>query len=145
LSSIPKESAGVGSAIYDTMREIGIALGVAVIGSVAASLYRSRLDHALERGGIVLPPHALHVARSSLGGALDVATRAGAAGGPLADAARRAFTDGFHVGFLLTAGMMVASTVVAVVFLPARARTVPAGAIAAMQIDDFALDAEPAA
>jgi hypothetical protein len=46
--------------------------------------------------------------------------RAGGAGTSLAHAARTAFTDGFHVGFLLTAAVMLASAVVALVFLPSR-------------------------
>jgi MFS transporter, DHA2 family, multidrug resistance protein len=122
MGSLPKEYAGVGSAINDTLRELGIALGVAVIGSLATSLYKSHLDRALRHSRLVLSGSTIHAARSSLGAALGVAAQATpTTGSSLAHAASQAFTDGFHAGFLLTAGMMLASAAVALIFLPARA------------------------
>jgi EmrB/QacA subfamily drug resistance transporter len=67
LGAVPTEKAGVGSAVNDATRLFGAALGVAVIGSVAASLYGSRLGATLPPG---LPARALGAAKSSVGGAL---------------------------------------------------------------------------
>jgi EmrB/QacA subfamily drug resistance transporter len=67
LGAVPTEKAGVGSAVNDATRLFGAALGVAVIGSVAASLYSSRLGTTLPPG---LPAQALGAAKSSVGGAL---------------------------------------------------------------------------
>jgi hypothetical protein len=120
MGSLPRAHAGVGSAINDTLRELGIALGVAVIGSVAASVYRDRLDHALASGGVALSPTDAHAAHESIGGALAVAGRS-PAGASVADAARTAFVDGFRTGWWVAAATMLLSAAVALVFLPARA------------------------
>ena len=49
MAALPKEKAGVGSAINDTVRQVGGALGVAVLGSLLSSTFASRLDE-LTRG-----------------------------------------------------------------------------------------------
>jgi hypothetical protein len=121
MGSLPRDHAGVGSAINDTLRELGIALGVAVIGSIATSVYRSNLDGGLGDGGVALSATDLHTAHGSIGGALEVAGRSGSAGSSVASAARGAFVDGFHTGWWVAAAMMFASAVVALVFLPSRA------------------------
>ncbi|MCU1461152.1 MAG: drug resistance transporter, EmrB/QacA subfamily [Acidimicrobiales bacterium] len=91
MSSLPLAKSGVGSAMNDTTRELGGALGVAVLGSLVASRYA----HALDRSIAALPASAKATARSSLGGAIGVAH--GIGGLPsvpqLADAARHAFAD----------------------------------------------------
>src|SRR5207249_4891880 len=68
IASLPLNKAGVGSAVNDTTRELGGALGVAVIGSVLASIYRSDVARHITS----LPPSA-RAARSSLGAALQTA------------------------------------------------------------------------
>src|SRR6202011_3857107 len=50
MGAVPRGRAGVGSAINDTTRQVGGALGVAVMGSVGASLYRRGAPHALAGG-----------------------------------------------------------------------------------------------
>ena len=67
MGAVPKEKAGVGSAVNDATRLFGATLGVAVIGSVADSVYTSRLAAALPAG---LPANAVAAANSSIGGAL---------------------------------------------------------------------------
>ena len=47
MSAVPPAKAGVGSAVNDTTREVGGALGIAVLGSIASAAYRSSVD--LER------------------------------------------------------------------------------------------------
>jgi EmrB/QacA subfamily drug resistance transporter len=120
MGVVPKEKAGIGSAINDTTRELGGTLGVAVIGSVFASLYTARL--ALPAG---LPPEAAHAARESVGGAFLAAERVADAGlgsvaAQLTDAASRAFFDGFAVGCLVAAGVALVGAVAAAVLLPAQ-------------------------
>src|SRR6266851_3597551 len=72
LGAVPTEKAGVGSAVNDATRLFGAALGVAVIGSVAASLYGTRLGATIPHD---LPLRAALAAKGSVGGAL-VAARA---------------------------------------------------------------------
>jgi EmrB/QacA subfamily drug resistance transporter len=103
MGALPLGRAGVGSAVNDTTRELGGALGVAVLGSLVASSYQSSLS-AATRG---LPADAAGAAASSLGGALAVASRlGGAAGGALADAAKAAFAHA--MGTALLVGAVVA-------------------------------------
>ena len=99
MSAVPTRRAGSGSAMNDASRELGAALGVAVMGSIAASQYRSSVD-ALTR---TLPAQAESVARSSLAGALRVAGAVpGAVGRALQQGATAAFIDGLHLA--VTAG-----------------------------------------
>src|SRR5439155_1131502 len=69
MSAVPPRRAGAGSAMNDATRELGAALGVAVLGSLAASRYATSLEHALAG----LSGSARATARASLAGALDVA------------------------------------------------------------------------
>jgi hypothetical protein len=121
MGSLPLAKAGVGSAVNDTTRQVGGALGVAVIGSVFASIYDSHLTTALSGRG--LSESALAQARDSIGGALQVAT---GIGGPdarvITDAARQAFVDGMHAGFYIGAAITAIGLVVTLVWLPARER-----------------------
>src|SRR3954454_9524576 len=120
MGVVPKEKAGIGSAINDATREFGGTLGVAVIGSVFASIYAARL--ALPQG---LPSEAAHAARESVGGAFIAAQRVadaglGSAAAQLKDAASHAFFDGFAVGCLVAAGVALVGAVIAAVLLPAH-------------------------
>src|SRR5205085_4473365 len=73
MASLPLAKAGVGSAMNDTTRELGGALGVAVLGSLLASRY----THDLMAAVTTLAPDARDQALASLGGALQVAAGAG--------------------------------------------------------------------
>jgi EmrB/QacA subfamily drug resistance transporter len=120
MGVVPKEKAGIGSAINDATRELGGTLGVAVIGSVFASIYAARL--ALPQG---LPPQAADAARESVGGAFIAAQRIadaglGSAAAQLQDAASSAFFDGFAIGCLVAAGVALLGALVAAVLLPAH-------------------------
>ncbi len=118
MGSLPKEKAGVGSAVNDTTRELGGALGVAVIGSILSSVYSAHLtDAAAGR----LPAPALDAATSSVGAALAVAQRIGPAAEPIVTAARQAFVDGMVIGSRVTAVVAVLGALVALKWLPARA------------------------
>jgi MFS family permease len=89
VGSAPPERAGAASAISETGSELGGALGIALLGSVGAAVYRSALEESLPAG---LTADALAAAHSTLGAALDTARQLGGSGGSaVATAARHAF------------------------------------------------------
>jgi EmrB/QacA subfamily drug resistance transporter len=121
MGSLPLAKAGVGSAVNDTTRQVGGALGVAVLGSVYTSIYGSHVVDSLR--GEPVPPDVLATAKESVGGALQAAAQVGGdAGRALAGAARSAFIDGFHASLLAGSFVTLIGLVVAVIWLPAHAR-----------------------
>ncbi|HEY3673813.1 MAG TPA: MFS transporter [Acidimicrobiia bacterium] len=117
MGSLPLARAGVGSAVNDTTRELGGAVGVAVIGSVFSSVYESNVGDAL-RGQ---PGSTVAGAKGSVGAALTIASRLpGAAGRALGDVARHAFVDGFHSAVLVGAAITIVGLVAVFAFLPSR-------------------------
>ncbi|MCB1039902.1 MAG: MFS transporter, partial [Acidimicrobiales bacterium] len=115
MSSVPLGKAGVGSAMNDTTRELGGALGVAVLGSLVTSQYGTSLAPAI--GG--LPAQARAIADSGLAGALKVAEQiGGSAGGSIADAARGAFVDGIALAAVVGAAVVLLAAVAAWFLLP---------------------------
>jgi Na+/melibiose symporter-like transporter len=115
MSAVPTRRAGAGSAMNDATRELGAALGVAVLGSIAASQYSSHLHDAL--GGV--PEAARGTASSSIAGALHVAgSLSGPAGDALVHAAQSAFVDGIHVAALFGVVLAVIAAVVTTRLLP---------------------------
>jgi EmrB/QacA subfamily drug resistance transporter len=123
MGSVPLDKASVGSAVNDTTRTTGGALGVAVLGSLLASQYRGDMDDAVAG----LPHRAADLANDSLGGGLAVAHKLGSP--ELADAAHTAFVSGMHVAALAAAGVALLGAVVAAVVIPGREReSVPAAA-----------------
>lgn len=127
MGSLPKEKAGVGSAMNDTTRQVGGALGVAIIGSVFSSQYAPSI--AAKLGGLGLPQVAVDASRDSIGGAFSVAARAGGnprmidtpIGEQIAIAARDAFASSMGRGLLVSAVIAMAGAFIALAFLPARA------------------------
>jgi EmrB/QacA subfamily drug resistance transporter len=112
MGSLPRAKAGVGSAVNDTTRQVGGALGVAILGSLLASTYRSSLGAS-----------ATAAARASVGGALEVARGIGGVqGAALARSAKAAYVDGMSVGVLVAAGVALLGALIALVFLPSRAK-----------------------
>jgi EmrB/QacA subfamily drug resistance transporter len=103
VASLPPEKQGVASAVNDVSRELGGALGIAVLGSVLNDAYRSGV--AEPTAG--LPPEAAEHATSSLPGAMQIAESLGAQGAGLVTVAQSAFMDG------LTLSMVVGATVLA--------------------------------
>jgi hypothetical protein len=101
MRSLPLHKAGVGSAVNDTTRELGGALGVAVMGSLVASQFRTSIRDSV----VGLPAKAAH----SLADALQSAAAAGGArGGAIANAAKVSWVDSF------TSTLWVAAVVVVV-------------------------------
>jgi EmrB/QacA subfamily drug resistance transporter len=122
MGAVPRHKAGVGSAVNDATRLFGGTLGVAVIGSVAASLYTSRLAATVPAR---LPAPDLATARRSVGGAVIAAQQASHAGfaqlgSQLKDAAILAFLHSFAGGCLVAGAVAAAGALVAIFLLPAR-------------------------
>jgi EmrB/QacA subfamily drug resistance transporter len=122
MGAVSRRQAGVGSAVNDSTRLLGGTLGVAVIGSVYASLYGSRLTATLPVG---LPRGVAAIAHSSVGAAYAAAGQVSAAGsGALGqvvrNAATNAFLHGLSIGCLVAGGVAAAGAVLAVMFLPAQ-------------------------
>ncbi len=120
MRSLPLHKAGVGSAVNDTTRELGGALGVAVLGSLVASQFRSSFSDAV-RG---LPASATH----SLGEALQHAAAVGGVrGGNIANAARVSFVDAFDSTlWIALAVVVVAAGIVGWLLRPAATEAVDA-------------------
>jgi EmrB/QacA subfamily drug resistance transporter len=115
MNSVPPRRAGAGSAMNDATRELGAALGIAILGSVAASHYASKIGPNLNG----LSAQDASSARTSIAGALDVASRlpAGAAK-VLTTAADNAFVDGIHLAVTVGAILALISSFIVYRFLP---------------------------
>jgi MFS family permease len=120
MGSLPRAKAGVGSAMNDTTRQMGGALGVAVIGSILAGSYRPGVGGKLAAAG--LSGSALDAAKDSVGGAVQVATRLPE---PLRTTvtgiARAEFVDSLGGALLVGSVVVLVAAVVVFLFLPARA------------------------
>jgi EmrB/QacA subfamily drug resistance transporter len=121
MGSLPLAKAGVGSAVNDTTRQVGGAVGVAMVGSVFTSVYASHLADGLR--GDPIPPPALDTAKEGIGNAFAVAAKLGGqTGADLVVVAKSAFVDAFHVGLLVGAGVALLGAIAVLIWMPARAR-----------------------
>jgi MFS transporter, DHA2 family, multidrug resistance protein len=118
MGSLPREKAGVGSAVNDTTRQVGGALGVGVVGTFVASVYAHGVDGLAARYSLVGP--ALAHARGSLGAALEQASSVGANAPAFVHDVRSAFVDGLADGVRVGAVVVGIAVVVAFKYLPAR-------------------------
>ena len=116
MGSLPLARASVGSAVNDTTRTAGGALGVAVLGSLLADGYRGDMAAITDS----LPAGSAQAAGDTVQGALAVAARLGAEGQPVVDAAREAFVGGMHVAVVVAAAIMAAGAILAARYLPAH-------------------------
>jgi predicted MFS family arabinose efflux permease len=134
MGSLPVEKAGVGSAMNDTTRQVGGALGVAILGSVFSSAYLAGIAPAL-RGA---PAAAAKAAGQSVGVALAQAQRlGGSAGQALRLAATSSFVHAMDRALFVGAGFALLGALVALVWLPNRA-ALPAGDPELELVDDEA-------
>jgi hypothetical protein len=128
MGAISRRKAGVGSAVNDSTRLVGGTLGVAVIGSVYASVYGSRLTATMPAA---LPGRIAAIAHQSVGAAYVAAGKIAALGHPvlgqaLQHASTNAFLRGLTIGCLIAGAVAAIGAVLAVLFLPAQPAS-PAG------------------
>jgi MFS family permease len=120
MGELPREKAGVGSAVNDVSREVGGTLGVAISGSVFASLYGPKLGELVAQFN--LPAEAVALAKESAGAGFAVAERAPTpeAAEAVRQAVSEAFMHGFHSACFTGAGVALVGALLALKFLPAR-------------------------
>ncbi|MDQ1431017.1 MAG: hypothetical protein QOF40_1619 [Actinomycetota bacterium] len=133
MGSLPLHQAGVGSAVNDTSREVGGALGVAIVGSMLSSLYASDLNRRLPAN---VPTQVRDAADQSVGAALQVSAQLGRVGAPLAGAARESFVYAMSRASLVTAAVAVVGALLAWRFLPARATQADTSVLDADALDE---------
>jgi predicted MFS family arabinose efflux permease len=122
MGSLPRAKAGVGSAVNDTTRQMGGAVGVAVFGSLMASHFTSSMT---EKIGGKIPAQLFAQVKDNVGHAVAIATESPVAR-PFANriiaAANDSFVSGLHLVALVAAGITVIAAIGVALFLPARAR-----------------------
>ena len=114
MSVLPPEQAGVGSAVNDTVQELGGSLGVAVIGSIVSASFRHGLDSSH------LPAGLIHAARPSIAAANAAAAHAGPEGQRLIEVAHHSFITAMTSGFAVAGTVAALGAVVAALALPRR-------------------------
>lgn len=132
MAAVPVNDAGVGSAANDVSRELGAALGIAIVGSLANGIYRNNLEDTL--GGSV-PESAVESAKEGIGIAVlgseglpaDVAAQ-------VISSANLAFVDAITFGFAVSIGVLAIAAIAAVTLLPNKMREDQA------ELDDDAVD-----
>ncbi|MGW3065605.1 MFS transporter, partial [Streptomyces sp. NPDC001130] len=116
MQALPREKAGSASALSNTFRQVGGALGIAVLGSVLATSYRNGIEGKLG----VLPPALRDKAAESIEATLGIAGRLGPQGRALVTPADDAFLHAMHVTALCGVGVALIGAVVTALFLPGR-------------------------
>jgi EmrB/QacA subfamily drug resistance transporter len=104
VSSLPQNKQGVASAVNDAAREIGGALGIAVLGSALAGRYRNGLMSTTAH----LPNNVADHAKAALAAALAIAKHLGPRGAELAAHAQTAFVDGLGLAMMIAAASVAA-------------------------------------
>jgi EmrB/QacA subfamily drug resistance transporter len=120
MATLPPARAGVGSAVNDTVREFGGALGVAVIGSVAATSYSTSMHRELDRfPDLTSTDRSLLV--DNVGAAIHTSQHLGGQADRIAEAARTAFVDSMHSSLWIAAGLALCAAAVTFTQLPRQA------------------------
>ncbi|GAA3408652.1 MFS transporter [Streptosporangium vulgare] len=133
MEALPREKAGVGSAMSNTVRQVAGALGVALLGSLLSATYRDQIAPAL----VGLPDQLRHLAGESLTGTLGVAQSLGAPGAALIEPAKLAFVEGMHITALVSAIIALVGALVVFRWLPGKPSVAPAP-------EEISRDREPA-
>jgi len=116
MSAVPDEKQGVASAVNDTSREMGGALGIAVAGSILAGRY----SHELAPGLAGFPAAVRGPATDSLAKAVEVAGKLGPQGGRLAEVSKAAFVTAMHASMTVLAVIVAVVAVLIVLWAPGR-------------------------
>lgn len=118
MNEVPKEKAGAGSAVNNLTRQLGTALGIAVLGSVLSTVYQGRLGEYAQGTG--LSSATVSTALENIGAAVGVARQAGDAG--LLGAAKDAFTASMSWTSLIGAALFVVAAAATALALPGKGR-----------------------
>jgi hypothetical protein len=110
IGALSAERSGSGSALISALRQVGATIGVAVLGTVLSSAYRSRLEVS------GLPGHLAGLVRQSLAGGITVAHSTGSA--PLLATVRTAFVHALDLMLVVCGVIALTSAVLALTFLP---------------------------
>ena len=117
MGSLPRAKAGVGSAVNDTTRQVGGAVGVAVLGSILASRYSAAMASALR--GVAVPA----AVRDSVGRALAIShTLPPQTAAIVANAAKASYSSALHTAVMVGAVIAWVGAIEVLAFLPARSR-----------------------
>ncbi|MGW3951468.1 MFS transporter [Streptomyces sp. NPDC004752] len=116
MQALPREKAGSASALSNTFRQVGGALGIAVLGSVLSAAYRDGIEGKLGP----VPAGLRDTAAESIESTLGVAARLGPQGKALIGPANDAFLHAMHVTALCGTGVALLGAVVVALFLPGR-------------------------
>lgn len=117
MGSVPLAKAGVGSAMNDTTRMVGGALGVAILGSIVNSIYSSKMAAATA----ALPSEMAAKASDSVGAAIAIGAKAGGPQGEaLAASARSEFVTAMGFAFIAAAAVALVGSLMVLRFMPAR-------------------------
>jgi hypothetical protein len=125
MGAVPVNKAGVGSAMNDTTRELGGALGVAILGTVMNSAYLSKIDALIASPALQsAPAEALKAIESSIQGAHAVAASIPVpeVGTLIVTTANEAFTKGMTDAMTIGAVIMIAAAAYVFAFLPSKIR-----------------------
>jgi hypothetical protein len=137
---VPRERAGAGSALTNTARQVSGALGVAVLGSVLAQVYRSELSPHLAN----LPAAARDAATGSITASQAVAAKLGPAGQELARFADASFVHAMHITTLFSAAITLLGALVVMRWMPGRAAATRQAPVAGAAAEPAAGTAAPA-
>lgn len=130
--AIPAARAGAGSAVQNTVRQVGAALGVAAISTVVATIYSNQSSSALTDAGISLAPAVQAEVTDSVGAAIGI-TQALAESGQLPSGVVAqiqqlvidAYMSSFHTAVLIGAGVVLLALIVMVLQMPKVTQTAP--------------------
>ena len=120
MATVPPDRAGVSSAVNNTLRQVGAALGVAILGSLLTQNFRSAVSEEIK----AFPVEMRDVASSSLGAALNVAKHAG--GSPeLLEAFRNDYVDSMHATLWIALIVLLGAMIVGLKVIPRDVAAAP--------------------
>ncbi len=114
MSVVPRDRGGAGSAITNTSRQVAVALGVAVLGSILAHAYRATIAPGLG----ALPAGSRAAAARSVAATQAAADRLGPAGRPLLALANRSFVHAMHVTTAVSGVIAATGAVLIAIWMP---------------------------
>lgn len=141
MAAVPVEDAGIGSAVNDVSRELGSALGVAILGSIVSGFYRGNVERDL---GDQVPGEVVEIAQEGIGvlGVAarqlppDLASRA-------IETANGSFIDAMTAGFWFSVAFLVVGLGTSLALLPSRSRVDQAARMSAGRVEPDEMTAIP--